>query len=180
MFEDVKKQHENSLKQARNLYGRASEHFANVLMSSSAPKAKKKAKRSVNTAALYKKLVVHPEIRAASQTLFMDGHFPSATLEAFKMVNILVKKKSGRSDLDGHSLMSTVFSENAPILKWTRLVSDSDKSEQRGFMMLFMGAMAGIRNPGAHDIVDLKDPIKALQYLALADMLARRVDESTK
>jgi len=108
--------------------------------------------------------------------------FPSqhsqAILEAYKTVNILVKDKSGRKELDGQGLMSTVFSLENPILKLNDLQETSDKDEQKGFMLLYMGAMTGIRNPKAHDIVNQKDPLRTIEYLALASLLARRAEES--
>jgi uncharacterized protein (TIGR02391 family) len=130
--------------------------------------------------ALFEKLVLHPEIKKVSERLFADGHYPQAIFEAFKFVNNLVKEKSGKKELDGQSLMSHAFSEKNPVLRLNPLASTSDRDEQQGFMWIFMGSMTGIRNPKAHEIVEQKDPVHALQYLALADLLARRVDESKK
>jgi uncharacterized protein (TIGR02391 family) len=121
---------------------------------------------------------LHPRIRDVSEKLFRDGYYSQAILEAYKMINIVVREKSGRKELDGHGLMSTVFSVDKPILKLNDLQETSDRDEQRGFMELFMGAMTGIRNPKAHDVVNQKDPIRTLEYLALASLLVRRAEES--
>lgn len=123
---------------------------------------------------------LHPRIREVSEKLFMDGHYSQAIFEAYKVVNIIVKEKSGRKDLDGQGLMSTVFSRQSPILKLNDLQDDSDYDEQEGFMLLFMGAMTGIRNPKAHDIVNQNDPTRTLEYLAMASLLVRRVEESKR
>jgi uncharacterized protein (TIGR02391 family) len=58
--------------------------------------------------------------------------------------------RSGRHNLDGVALMSTVFSPNDPILAFNSLANQTDKDEQQGLMHLFMGAVLGIRNPRAH------------------------------
>ena len=121
---------------------------------------------------------LHSNIKKASSKLLHDGHYAQAIFEAYKTVNNLVKEKSGREDLDGQELMSTVFNYKNPILRLNRLQSQSDRDEQMGFMFLFMGAMSGIRNPKAHDIVKQTDPIRTMEYLALASLLARRVEES--
>ncbi len=63
----------------------------------------------------------------------------------------MVKKKSGKTNLDGKNLMLTVFSRDKPILKFNNLNTISEKNEQEGFMHLFAGAVQGIRNPKAHD-----------------------------
>jgi hypothetical protein len=45
-------------------------------------------------------------------------------------------------------------------------------------MYLFMGSVVGIRNPKAHRRIEQKDPFKTLEYLSLASLLAKRVDEA--
>jgi uncharacterized protein (TIGR02391 family) len=122
---------------------------------------------------------LHPSIKKVSENLYLDGYFPHSILEAYKAINNLVKKKSGRQDLDGQELMSTVFSYKNPIIKLNEFQSQSDIDEQMGFMFLYMGAMTGIRNPKAHDTVEQKDPIRTMEYLALASLLARRLEEGT-
>jgi hypothetical protein len=39
-----------------------------------------------------------------------------------------------------------------------------------------MGAMVGIRNPKAHDMVQQKDPYKTLEFLAFASLLIKKID----
>lgn len=74
--------------------------------------------------------------------------------------------------------MGEAFNVKKPRLRLNELQTDSDSDEQAGFMMLYQGAYLGIRNPKAHDTVEQRDPIRTLQYLALADLLATRVDEA--
>ena len=50
-------------------------------------------------------------------------------------------------DFDGTSLMERAFSPNKPILKFNDLLNDSDRDEQKGFMMMFFGTVAGLRIP---------------------------------
>ena len=121
---------------------------------------------------------IHPRIIEVSGSLFASKHYPQAILEAFKEVNNRVKHKSKLSDMDGKRLMSKTFGLESPRLKLSNLETQSDKDEQEGFMHIFMGSMLGIRNPKAHEIIVLKDPIKALEYLSLASLLLRRIDES--
>jgi uncharacterized protein (TIGR02391 family) len=129
--------------------------------------------------ALFDQLQLHPLIKQVSGALYRDGHHAQAILEAFKAVNNLVKNKARRPDLDGRDLMAHAFRKEAPILKLTPLATQSHLDEQEGFKFIFMGAMAGIRNPKAHDNVPQPDPHRTLEYLALASLLCRRVDEST-
>lgn len=128
---------------------------------------------------LYDQIILHPSIRSASRALFMDGHYSSAIFEACKSVNNMVKSKS-KLEADGQDLMAKAFREDNPILKLNRLKTKSDIDEQSGFRFIMMGTMVGVRNPKAHDIVVQRDPVRALQYLALCDLLAARVDESKR
>jgi len=129
---------------------------------------------------IFDSLQVHPRIKTACERLFKDGHYNLSIFESFKALNNFVKEKSERTDLDGKDLMAKVFSKNNPILKLNSLTTDSEINEQEGFMFLFMGSMVGVRNPRAHEEIKESDPYKALEYIAFASLLAKRIDESTK
>ena len=117
---------------------------------------------------VFDNLKLHSTIKKASGELFKDGHYASAIFEAYKALNNYVKRRSGRKKLDGKDLMAKVFGcaynqeadqiERKPILQLNELRNRSERNEQKGFMFLFMGAMQGIRNPKAHDLVEQKDP----------------------
>lgn len=119
---------------------------------------------------------LHPKVIEVSKSLFETGHYAQAIFEAFKAVNNLVKEKSGLS-LNGKDLMAKVFREEDPIIKLNELKSKSEKDEQEGFKFPFMGAMVGIRNPKAHNSVTQTDPYRTLEYLGLASLLMRRIEE---
>jgi uncharacterized protein (TIGR02391 family) len=123
---------------------------------------------------------IHPTIAKVSKKLFDNKHYSQAIFEAFKKINIMVKVKSDRSDLDGKALMLTVFSVNNPILKFNRLKTQSDRDEQEGFMHLFAGAIMGIRNPKGHEIVIQKDMTRTLSYLSFASLLCHLLNEARK
>lgn len=135
---------------------------------------------SKNNLELFDALLSHPKIIKVSRSLFADGHYASAILEAFKAVNNAVKKKTGIKDKDGQTLMGLAFNPESPIIKLNSLKTQSDKDEQSGFKLLYMGAMTGIRNPKAHDHVTQADPLRTLKYLAFASLLMERLGESTR
>lgn len=135
---------------------------------------------SINNLELFDALSSHPKIIKVSRKLFADGHYAQAIFEAFKAVNNAVKKKSGVTDKDGQALMAWVFNEEKPILKLNSLRTQSDKDEQIGFKLLYMGAMTGIRNPKAHDHILQTDPLRTLKYLAFASLLMEIIDGSTR
>ncbi len=119
----------------------------------------------------------HPEIYRACSKLFIDGHYAQAVEAGCKVLDMLVKLRSMRTDPSGTELMQLVFSPNMPILKYNEQINDSEKSEQRGMMFLFAGAMLALRNPRAHGLIQ-DHPENAIEYLSFISMLAKSLDRT--
>ena len=126
----------------------------------------------------YQGLELHAEIERAAGNLFRDGHYANAVEDAVKALNDLVRMRSGEA-LDGTALMNKVFSPNNPVLKFNQLSDETGTNEQQGFMMMFSGAVIGLRNPRAHKIIK-DEPEMALEFIAFISLLAKLVDKSTK
>lgn len=120
---------------------------------------------------------LHPEVLNACNALFADGHYAEAIFAAFKAIEVRVRAMTGSTEI-GESLMAQAFNETAPRVDVKHEVGASGASEQRGFKFLFMGAMAGIRNPKGHEFVTQTDPQRTLEYLAFASLLMRRLDDA--
>lgn len=120
----------------------------------------------------------HPLIRDASAALFLDGHYSSAALEAFKAVETRVRTLAGvDSDITN---MGQIFDEQKPVLRLNGLGTRSEVDMQRGYKLLFIGAMAGIRNPLAHEQATTLEAAEAAELLAVASLLMRRLDEAER
>jgi uncharacterized protein (TIGR02391 family) len=118
---------------------------------------------------------LHPDVSTAAGALFEDGHLGSAIFEAFKAVENRVQSLAGRQE-SGVPLMTKVFGK-PPLLDVTTSSGRSADDERDGFRFLFMGAMAAIRNPRGHGGSSTADtPQEALEMLALASVLMRRLD----
>jgi uncharacterized protein (TIGR02391 family) len=139
-----------------------------------------KDKKHMRALECFDNLDIHPEIKKVSRKLFVDKHYAQAILEAFKKINNMVKIKSGRTDLDGKNLMTTVFSKNNPVLRLKDLKTVTDFDQQEGYMHLFAGAIQGIRNPKAHDEIVQNNPFTTVKFLCFASVLAQKVEESLK
>jgi uncharacterized protein (TIGR02391 family) len=127
----------------------------------------------------YEGLELHPAIERAAGQLYRDGHYANAVEDAVKAFNALVRLNSGVDDKDGSPLMEYVFSPKSPVLKFNNLVDQPDLDEQKGFMMMFSGAVAGLRNPRAHKIIK-DDPEMALEFIAFVSLLAKLADKAKK
>ena len=122
---------------------------------------------------------VHPRIAALARKRFDAGFFGDAVETSYKEVNEvmrrIVKDATGK-ELDGAGLMTTALSPAGPIVTLNALQSESDRSEQQGYMQIFAGSMTGIRNPKAHGNLN-PDSRKALHLIGLASLLMYKIDE---
>ena len=119
---------------------------------------------------------IHPDLPTKVRKLFDDGYWEQSVFEAFKFIEKEVKRISGVRRKTGYQLMMDVFNENSPKVQLNGLATESQLDEQMGFKFIFAGAATGIRNPRGHE-ADIGDtPDEALDYLALASLLLRRLD----
>lgn len=120
----------------------------------------------------------HPEILKVSDTLFRQGNYRQAVLDAFIHVIHLVKQKTGLPH-EGDDLMNQAFSakRGTPMVRFNDFKTDADKDEQQGIYFLFKGVV-GLRNFKAHVVATFDDPQRAHEYLALASLLMRLLDSA--
>ena len=119
---------------------------------------------------------LHPAVIAAASDLFTDGHYSQAIFEAFKALEIRVRTQSGL-DLSGRDLMNRAFAASGPI-NIAAEQGQSGTDEQEGFRFIFMGVIQGIRNAKGHELVKQSDAQRTLEYLAIASVLFRRLDDA--
>lgn len=122
----------------------------------------------------YRGLDLHGDIASAAGSLYEGGHYRNAVMDAVIALNNLVRLKSGETR-DGVTLMEHVFSPKNPVLRFNELTDESDREEQKGYMMLLSGAVSGLRNPRAHALFD-DDAERALEFIAFVSLLAKLVD----
>jgi len=125
----------------------------------------------------FEAIPLHSVIEDACRELYKTGHYADATFAASKALVDFVKERSSRSDLDGSGLMTTVFSKNKPIIAFNDLYNKTDEDEQEGMMHLFVGGVLAVRNPRAHSFLE-DSPERALEYICLLSLLAKKLDEA--
>lgn len=144
--------------------------------------------KNSNRKQLFNKYELHPIIKTVAANHFQDGYYKEAIQNAFvEVINqVKIKTNNPKKDIgngkfieyDGDSLMHYVFGcdSREPIIKFNNLESSLDKAEQQGIMNLYKG-IVGIRDKKAHLNFIQNDPIKSLEYLSLASLLLRLLDE---
>ncbi len=116
--------------------------------------------------------LVHRALRGACLNAFKAADYDTAVFEAFKAVEVAVRKKGGYSQSDhGVALMRQAFDPSNGRLTDTSLPKTRREARQR----LFMGAMGEIRNPKAHGDPTIADPQMAIEEIMTASLLLRTV-----
>jgi uncharacterized protein (TIGR02391 family) len=124
--------------------------------------------------------LLHPQITKVSQSLFENAHYADSVLASLREVNTVLKSKVKsitNEELDGVALMNKTFSPDNPILKLGDISTQTGKDLQKGYMLIFAGAITGIRNPKAHGNLVI-DENRAIHLLFLASLLMFKVDEA--
>ncbi|MEO8757846.1 MAG: TIGR02391 family protein [Devosia sp.] len=122
---------------------------------------------------------VHPDVlKFCSAELVADDYF-HAVLEAVKSVSGKLRAMSGLTD-DGGLLIDRTLGGSAPMLAINTLRTESEQSEQKGFVNLLKGIAGMYRNPAAHEArihwtITKSD---AEDLLSLVSMVHRRLDKA--
>ncbi|BBZ29479.1 hypothetical protein MMAD_37740 [Mycolicibacterium madagascariense] len=129
---------------------------------------------------------LHPLVSNASGSQIASGHYDDAVFNAFKAIEDRVQALAGHPKnpkgdaLGGKGLMTVVFNEQSSLLDIT---SDNANATQRenereGFKFLFMGGAQGLRNPRGHGPNLGTGEQEAMEMLATASLLMRRLDRA--
>jgi uncharacterized protein (TIGR02391 family) len=121
---------------------------------------------------------LHPYIAQGCAKLFIDGHYAQAVEESAKAVFQYLRKATALT-LDGSALATQAFSVKNPLLAFSDLSDETKKNEQVGFMEMLSAFAKGVRNPLAHTHGKLEEAQKAFEYLALASLFCRRIDDAS-
>lgn len=122
--------------------------------------------------------VLHPTMSDAL-TLVKRGRIPEAVSAAIKLVEERVQYLAESGD-SGHALMESVFGTRPPKLDITTATGRSAQDEREGFRLLFIGAMLGLQSPHRVSRTFPTTVDEALEYLAFASMLMRRLDRAER
>lgn len=120
---------------------------------------------------------MHPEVLKYCRTELMQDNYLHAVFEATKGLAQRLREMSG-VHADGATLVDRVFSIERPLLAMSTLVTETEKSEHKGFAALLKGCFAAVRNPLAHEPKILwEGEDDAADYLSLISLLHRKLDD---
>lgn len=124
---------------------------------------------------------VHAEVLNYCRVELLDENYFHAVFEATKGVAERIRTLSGLNG-DGADLVNKAFAGQQPILVLGPLITESEKSEQKGFANLLIGLLGAVRNPLAH-APKTNWPMSeqdALDILTLVSLIHRKLDRAQK
>jgi uncharacterized protein (TIGR02391 family) len=124
---------------------------------------------------MFARSMFHPALPDAAWNAFRVGDYDTAVFEAFKSVEVAVRKKSKFAEADhGNMLMTKAFNpENGPL---TDMAAPQSRREAR--RDLFKGALGELRNPKGHNDPTITDTLIAVEEMMTAGALLRIVDSA--
>ena len=122
---------------------------------------------------------VHPDVLLFCRSELVADNYFHAVLEAMKSVAEKIRTRTGLTD-DGADLVNRALGGSPPMLAINGLLTSTERSEQRGFANLVMGAFGMFRNPTAHAarVTWVMTKVDAEDLLSLASLIHRRLDAS--
>lgn len=150
--------------------------FHKVASASTLSEAETRASKLKETIASRK---LHSHLLKFCRAELLQNNYFHAVLEATKSVASMIREKTGLTN-DGAALLDEAFSGNSPMLKINSFGTESEKSEQKGFVNLAKGLFGTFRNPSAHSarIEWSLSEEDAVDLLTLASYVLRRIEKS--
>ncbi|HUJ10691.1 MAG TPA: TIGR02391 family protein [Verrucomicrobiae bacterium] len=132
-------------------------------------------RRVVREYAVVPEVYVHPRIIKKAFPLLNQGHFESAVLQAFKVLETTIRERiKAPADEVGLALLRRAFHPDDGPLTDTRL----PRAERESFSNYVAGAFGYYKNPCSHRDVDM-DFVTAFGRIAVASDLLKVVEAGT-
>jgi len=121
----------------------------------------------------------HVEVFNYCRAELLEENYFHAVLEAIKGVAQRVRDLTALTT-DGADLVNAAFSIKSPILAINSLVTETDKSEQKGFSNILVGLFGAVRNPTAHapKVLWPMTEQDALDIFSLVSFVHRKLDNA--
>lgn len=124
---------------------------------------------------------VHPDVLLYCKAEWLQENYFHAVFEATKSIAAKIRSLTDHPG-DGAPLVQAAFGGAHPAIAINNLKTDSEKSEQSGFLNLLIGIFGTVRNPLAHNpkLDWAMNEHDALDILTLVSLVHRKIDQRTR
>ena len=120
---------------------------------------------------------IHPEVLKYCRAELLQDNYFHAVFEASKGLAQRIREMSGLGS-DGAALVDEVFAIDHPLLAFSSLQTETERSEHKGFALLLKGCFAAVRNPLARGPKLLwQGEDDDADYLSMISLLHRKLDD---
>lgn len=122
---------------------------------------------------------IHPKIYAYCNTELITENYFHSVFEAVKSIAEEIRIKTGLT-CDGGELVDNTLSISAPLIKINNLVTNTEKSEQKGFANLVKGVFGMFRNTTAHSpkVVWKITEDEALDIMTIISLIHKKLEQN--
>lgn len=123
---------------------------------------------------------LHSHLLKFCRAELLQNNYFHAVLEATMSIASMIREKTSFTS-DGAALIDEAFSGDNPVLKINSFQTESEKSEQKGFVNLAKGLFGIFWNPTAHSakIEWSMSEEDAIDLFTLASYVLRRIEKSS-
>ena len=124
---------------------------------------------------------IHHEVLNYCKSELIQNNYFHAVLEATKGIAERIRTMTGLR-VDGAALFDEAFALNHPLLALNKLETESEQSEQRGFVNLLKGIFGAFRNPHAHapKVIWKLEEKDAIDLLTMVSYVHRKLDSCVR
>lgn len=120
---------------------------------------------------------IHHEVLNYCRSELIQNNYFHAVLEATKGIAERIRSMTGLTT-DGDALFDEAFAVKHPLLALNKLQTESEQSEQKGFVSLLKGIFGVFRNPHAHapKVIWKLEEKDAIDLLTMVSYVHRKLD----
>ena len=109
-------------------------------------------------------------------SLFASGYHRDAIRHEAQDLLTEIADRSGRTDLDGQSLVQSVLADDSPVLAFNERRTAKERNQHASLRHLLLGVTAGVRNIYSHDVRSEVSREEAAIWLALRGRLRDQIE----
>ena len=112
-----------------------------------------------------------------AESLFVNGYHRDAIRHEAQDLLTEIADRSGRTDMDGQSLVQAVLADDSPSLAFNDRETPKERNQHASLRHLLLGVTTGVRNIYSHDVRSEVTRAEAALWLVLMGRLRNQIEQ---